>query len=102
MAKQLVDLLPADPSIQSLKDDVRQIIDHYFDQTAMSMPNNLYSDLLEHIEAALLSAVMEQACFNQMAAANYLGLAYGTMRGKLKKHFGNKYFSRAAMDRAAG
>lgn len=47
--------------------------------------------LLERVEYALYKQVMEHCRYNQSRAAKLLGISRGTLRAKLKEHYGNKY-----------
>ena len=43
------------------------------------------------IEKEVLQAVMKSAKYNQSKAAKLFGVSRGTMRTKLKEHFGDEY-----------
>lgn len=51
-----------------------------------------YQNNLATFEKAVLENVMAQVKYNQSKAAKKLGLSRGTLRVKLKEHFGNLYF----------
>lgn len=54
--------------------------------------NNLYTLILETTEEPLLDTVMQYTCGNQVKATELLGISRTTLRKKLAKYFGNKYF----------
>jgi len=73
-----------DNSSASLTDTVKQTLKTYFDQLESSEPNDIYSMVLQQVEAPLLEVVMQQVDGNQTRAAAYLGLNRGTLRKKLR------------------
>jgi Fis family transcriptional regulator, factor for inversion stimulation protein len=54
--------------------------------------NGLYDMILSEIEPPLLKAVMERRRGNQLQAAKLLGISRGTIRKKLQRYFGTRYF----------
>lgn len=54
--------------------------------------NDLYDEILCIVEPPLLQAVMEKRRGNQLQAARMLGISRGTIRKKLQRYFGTKYF----------
>jgi Fis family transcriptional regulator len=51
-----------------------------------------YQENLKKFEASWLKKVMHSTKYNQSKAAIKMGWSRGTLRGKLKEHFGNEYF----------
>ena len=54
--------------------------------------NDLYDMILCEVEPPILQAVMEKRRGNQLQAAKMLGISRGTIRKKLQRYFGTKYF----------
>lgn len=50
------------------------------------------STLLEKAEKHVIKLAMERCKWNQSAAALALGISRGTLRTKLERYFGDKYF----------
>ena len=70
----------------SLKQNVEEIMKHYFTKLQGEEPRNVYDFFLDEIEEPLLHAVMKFTKSNQSEAARMLGLSRGTLRTKLKKY----------------
>jgi len=70
----------------SLRENVTQILQHYFANLKGEQPQHVYDFFLEEIEEPLLAAVMKYTHNNQSEAARILGLSRGTLRTKLKKY----------------
>lgn len=51
-----------------------------------------YEDALATLEAAYLEKTMKDTKYNQSRAAIKMGLSRGTLRTKLREHFGSLYF----------
>lgn len=74
-----------DHTVVTLRENVTEIIRHYFANLKGEQPRNVYDFFLDEIEEPLLAAVMKFTRFNQSEAARLLGLSRGTLRAKLKK-----------------
>ncbi len=71
--------------VVSLRENVAEVIDHYFTSLKGEEPRNVYDFFLDEIEEPLLAVVMKNTRYNQSEAARILGLSRGTLRAKLKK-----------------
>lgn len=69
----------------SLRENVAEVIGHYFASLKGEEPHNVYDFFLDEIEEPLLAVVMKATRYNQSEAARILGLSRGTLRTKLKK-----------------
>ncbi|MHB1948053.1 MAG: helix-turn-helix domain-containing protein [Gammaproteobacteria bacterium] len=69
----------------TLRENVTEVIRHYFANLKGEQPRHVYDFFLDEIEEPLLAAVMKYTRFNQSEAARLLGLSRGTLRAKLKK-----------------
>jgi len=69
----------------TLRENVAEVIRHYFASLNGEEPKNVYDFFLDEIEEPLLAVVMKQTRYNQSEAARMLGLSRGTLRTKLKK-----------------
>lgn len=67
-----------------LRQLVNTSLEHYFSQLDGEAPSNLYNLVLEEVETALLSAVMQYTSHNQSHAAKLLGISRNTLRKKLE------------------
>lgn len=81
----------AKESITSLAASVTQSVQKYFSELKGVDPVDLYTFVLEEIEAPLFRAVMEHCKYNQSRAASMLGVSRGTLRTKLRRYFDDKY-----------
>lgn len=70
----------------TLRENVTEVIKHYFANLKGEEPLNVYDFFLEEIEEPLLIVVMKQTRNNQSEAARLLGISRGTLRTKLKKY----------------
>ena len=70
----------------SLRDNVAQVIRHYFESLKGEEPKHVYDFFLDEIEEPILAVVMKYTRNNQSEAARILGLSRGTLRTKLKKY----------------
>lgn len=81
------ELSPTDKQTQvSLRENVTQIMVHYFENLKGEEPNHVYDFFLDEVEEPLLIAVMKYVNNNQSEAARILGISRGTLRTKLKKY----------------
>lgn len=70
----------------SLRENVAQVMQHYFANLKGEEPQHVYDFFLEEIEEPLLTVVMKYTRNNQSEAARILGISRGTLRTKLKKY----------------
>lgn len=77
---------------QGLQDLVYSLITRFLSDNKGKSINDLYDMILSEIEPPLLQAVMETRRGNQLQAAKLLGISRGTIRKKLQRYFGTKYF----------
>lgn len=70
----------------TLRENVTEIIRHYFANLQGEEPRHVYDFFLEEIEEPLLATVMKYTKNNQSEAARVLGLSRGTLRTLLKKY----------------
>jgi Fis family transcriptional regulator len=76
----------SDQAPVSLRENVAEVIGHYFASLKGEEPRHVYDFFLDEIEEPLLAAVMKFTRNNQSEAARILGLSRGTLRTKLKKY----------------
>ena len=77
---------------QGLQDLVYTLVNRFLAENKKKSINDLYDRILREVEPPLLKAVMEKRRGNQLQAAKMLGISRGTIRKKLQKYFGTKYF----------
>ena len=77
---------------QGLQDLVYQLVSRFLVENKNKPINDLYDMILSEVEPPLLQAVMERRRGNQLQAAKILGISRGTIRKKLQRYFGTKYF----------
>jgi Fis family transcriptional regulator len=67
-----------------LRNVTEEALDNYFANLNGSKPSELYSLVLQEVEAPLFKAVMNYTKGNQSKAAEMLGINRGTLRKKLR------------------
>lgn len=77
---------------QGLQEIVYTLVNRFLIENKGKSVDNLYDMILSEIEPPLLQAVMEKRRGNQLQAARILGISRGTIRKKLQRYFGTKYF----------
>lgn len=77
---------------QGLQDLVYSLVTRFLSENKSKNVNDLYDMILAEVEPPLLQAVMEKRRGNQLQAAKMLGISRGTIRKKLQRYFGTKYF----------
>ena len=77
---------------QGLQDLVYSLVTRFLAENKSKKIEDLYDMILAEVEPPLLQAVMERKRGNQLQAAKLLGLSRGTIRKKLQRYFGTKYF----------
>ncbi len=70
----------------TLRENVMQVMAHYFENLKGEETRQLYDFVLDEVEEPLLVAVMKFTNNNQSKAARILGLSRGTLRTKLQKY----------------
>ena len=70
----------------SLRENVTQVLKHYFANLKGEEPQHLYDFFIDEVEEPILAIVMKHTNNNQSEAARMLGLSRGTLRTKLKKY----------------
>lgn len=75
-----------------LQDLVYGLVTRFLSENKSKSINDLYDMILCEVEPPLLQAVMEKRRGNQLQAAKMLGISRGTIRKKLQRYFGTKYF----------
>ena len=81
------DLTATDSTQQvTLRENVGQIMMHYFANLKGEEPKHVYDFFLDVVEEPILSFVMKITRNNQSEAARMLGISRGTLRTKLKKY----------------
>jgi len=78
-----------DPALQEL---VYNLVSRFLAENKNKKIQDLYDMILSEVEPPLLQAVMEKKRGNQLQAAKLLGISRGTIRKKLSRYFGTKYF----------
>ena len=77
---------------QGLQDLVYNLVTRFLAENKNKSIDDLYDMILSEVEPPLLQAVMEKRRGNQLQAAKMLGISRGTIRKKLQRYFGTKYF----------
>lgn len=77
---------------QGLQELVYSLVTRFLAENKSKNINDLYDMILAEVEPPLLQAVMEKRRGNQLQAARMLGISRGTIRKKLQRYFGTKYF----------
>lgn len=77
---------------QGLQDLVYNLVTRFLAENKTKNIDDLYDMILSEVEPPLLQAVMEKRRGNQLQAAKMLGISRGTIRKKLQRYFGTKYF----------
>jgi len=77
---------------KGLQDLVYDLVSRFLVENKSKSVNDLYDLILSEVEPPLLQAVMEKRRGNQLQAAKILGISRGTIRKKLLRYFGTKYF----------
>lgn len=77
---------------QGLQDLVYDLVNRFLSENKGANITELYDMILQEVEPPLLQAVMERKRGNQLQAAKLLGISRGTIRKKLQRYFGTKYF----------
>ena|SRR3990167_8569250 len=75
-----------------LQDLVYSLVSKFLAENKNKSIDDLYDMILCEVEPPLLQAVMERRRGNQLQAAKMLGISRGTIRKKLQRYFGTKYF----------
>ena len=68
---------------QSLRNSVRQSLQHYFAELEGHTPANLYDLVLAEVEKPLIEMVLQIKNNNQSKTAKVLGISRGTLRKKM-------------------
>lgn len=69
-----------------LRRHIAEALEEYFDQLDGHAPNDLYTMVIQEVEAPLLEVVMRRTGGNQSRAAAVLGINRNTLRKKLQHH----------------
>ncbi len=77
--------LHSDANAVSLRENVTEVMRHYFANLKGEEPQNVYDFFMDEIEEPLLSVVLKYTRNNQSEAARLLGVSRGTLRTKLKR-----------------
>ena len=75
-----------------LQDLVYSLVSKFLAENKNKSIDDLYDMILCEVEPPLLQAVMERRRGNQPQTAKMLGISRGTIRKKLQRYFGTKYF----------
>lgn len=75
-----------------LQEKIYSLVTRFLTENKNKSINELYDMILSEIEPPLLQAVIERCRGNQLQAAKILGISRGTIRKKLLRYFGTKYF----------
>ncbi len=70
----------------TLRENVSQIMEHYFANLKGEEPKHVYDFFLDVVEEPILAIVMKMTRNNQSETARILGISRGTLRTKLKKY----------------
>ena len=77
---------------QGLQELVYNLVTKFLAENKSKNIDDLYDMILCEVEPPLLQVVMEKRRGNQLQAAKMLGISRGTIRKKLQRYFGTKYF----------
>lgn len=77
---------------KGLQNLVYDVVNRFLADNKGAQINDLYDMILQEVEPPLLQAVMEKKRGNQLQAAKMLGISRGTIRKKLQRYFGTRYF----------
>ena len=77
---------------KGLQEMVYDVVNRFLADNKAAAVNDLYDIILQEVEPPLLQAVMEKKRGNQLQAAKMLGISRGTIRKKLQRYFGTRYF----------
>lgn len=77
---------------EGLQELVYNLVSRFLSENKSKNIDDLYDMILSEVEPPLLQAVMEKRRGNQLQAAKMLGISRGTIRKKLQRYFGTKYF----------
>lgn len=77
---------------QGLQDIIYNLVTRFLSENKGNNITELYDMILQEVEPPLLQAVMEKKRGNQLQAAKLLGISRGTIRKKLQRYFGTRYF----------
>jgi Fis family transcriptional regulator, factor for inversion stimulation protein len=61
-------------------------LDEYFRRLDGEQPHGIYDMVINHVERALITSVLQRAGGNQTQAADMLGMNRSTLRAKLAKY----------------
>ncbi len=86
------EIAPTTSQEQNLQEIIYNLVNKFLSENKGSSINDLYDMILQEVEPPLLQAVMEKKRGNQLQAAKLLGISRGTIRKKLQRYFGTKYF----------
>jgi len=86
MKNQQSTLSTSQSSGVTLRENVMEVMTHYFANLKGEETRQLYDFVLDEVEEPLLIAVMKYVNTNQSKAARLLGLSRGTLRTKLQKY----------------
>ncbi len=75
-----------DVNAKRLKDNIKTVMENYFEDLDGHEPNNLYSLFLEQVEQPFFTAVMDYKKNNISHAVQMLGINRATLRSRLKKY----------------
>ncbi len=71
---------------QCISENVKDVINKYFEDMDGHKPNGLYELVLTQVEKPLFETVMENTKGNISLAAELLGINRGTLRNRLRKY----------------
>lgn len=77
---------------KGLQEIVYDLVNRFLAENKGKAINELYDMILQEVEPPMLQAVMEKNRGNQLQAAKMLGISRGTIRKKLQRYFGTRYF----------
>jgi Fis family transcriptional regulator len=70
----------------AIAEAVEKSLNEYFHHLDGEAPDDIYRMVIDNVEKALLTSVMQRADGNQTQAADMLGINRTTLRNKLKTH----------------
>ncbi|MEN8174130.1 MAG: helix-turn-helix domain-containing protein [Pseudomonadota bacterium] len=79
-------IVPQEKADEPLRECVREALKDYFAHLHDHEPSDLYQLVLEEVEPAVFSTVLDYARGNQSRAAAILGISRSTLRKKLASY----------------
>jgi len=74
------------PNLPCIRSEVSNALKLYLNEVGFDIPiNNLYNNILEQVDIAILTTILQNTQNNQSQTAKILGINRGTLRAKIQK-----------------